>query len=156
MGFLRSMGCSNFYRFSPCPRICGTSVAHLEPERKREINPNRLTIEELKKKLSDYGIDTDIISDNRVVLAEILQNISNDETSKQVSDMLYNETIDTDLDSRQVSEYKLDFSLSSGWALKENQRFGKKGGELHMYSSTFDLNSDTPRSSCSVFEGPTV
>ncbi|CAG8581511.1 15603_t:CDS:2 [Rhizophagus irregularis] len=112
--------------------ICGTSVAHLEPERKREINPNRLTIEELKKKLSDYGIDTDIISDNRVVLAEILQNISNDETSKQVSDMLYNETIDTDLDSRQVSEYKLDFLLSSGWALKENQRFGKKGGGKRM------------------------
>ncbi|CAB4440425.1 unnamed protein product [Rhizophagus irregularis] len=93
-----------------------------------KINPNRLTIEELKKKLSDYGIDTDIISDNRVVLAEILQNISNDEISKQVSDMLYNETIDTDLDSRQVPDYKLDFSLSSGWALKENQRFGKKGG----------------------------
>ncbi|CAB4440458.1 unnamed protein product [Rhizophagus irregularis] len=83
-----------------------------------KINPNRLTIEELKKKLSDYGIDTDIISDNRVVLAEILQNISNDEISKQVSDMLYNETIDTDLDSRQVPDYKLDFSLSSGWALK--------------------------------------
>lgn len=54
-----------------------------------EINPNRLTIEELKKKLSDYGIDTDIISDNRVVLAEILQNISNDETSKQVSGKLF-------------------------------------------------------------------
>ncbi|CAB4404485.1 unnamed protein product [Rhizophagus irregularis] len=95
-----------------------------------EINPNRLTIEELKKKLRDYGIDTDIMSDNRVVLAEILQNILNDETSKQVSDMLNTETIDTDLDSRQVSDYKLDFSLSSGWALKENQKFGKKGGGL--------------------------
>jgi len=53
-----------------------------------EINPNRLTIEELKKKLRDYGIDTDIMSDNRVLLAEILQNILNDETSKQASGKL--------------------------------------------------------------------
>ena len=42
--------------------------------------------------------------------------------------MLNTETIDTDLDSRQASDYKLGFSLSSGWALKENQKFGKKGG----------------------------
>ncbi|CAB5215830.1 unnamed protein product [Rhizophagus irregularis] len=136
------MGCSNFYRFSPCPILLKNLIYKFQITKLQlpigtniplpKINPNRLTIEELKKKLSDYGIDTDIISDNRVVLAEILQNISNDETSKQVSDMLYNETIDTDLDSRQVSEYKLDFSLSSGWALKENQRFGKKGGGKRM------------------------
>ncbi|CAB4382137.1 unnamed protein product [Rhizophagus irregularis] len=108
-----------------------TSNWNIPLPHKSKINPNRLTIEELKKKLRDYGIDTDIMSDNRVVLAEILQNILNDETSKQVSDMLNTETIDTDLDSRQVSDYKLDFSLSSGWALKENQKFGKKGGAQH-------------------------
>ena len=26
------------------------------------------------------------------------------------------------------SDYTLDFALPSGWALKENQKFGKKGG----------------------------
>ncbi|RIA79588.1 hypothetical protein C1645_840341 [Glomus cerebriforme] len=98
--------------------ICGTSVAYLEPERKRvkivqfekrllekpnpqvsdhsiltsswnmplphklKINTNRLTIEELKKKLKEYDVDTDI-SNNRVVLVEILQNKLNDEISQQ-------------------------------------------------------------------------
>ena len=38
------------------------------------------------------------------------------------------ENIDTDLGSRQALDYTLDFALSSGWALKENQKFGKKGG----------------------------
>ena len=47
-----------------------------------EINTNRLTVEELKKQLEEYGIDTDI-SNNRVVLAEILQNKLNDETLQQ-------------------------------------------------------------------------
>ena len=39
-----------------------------------EVNTSRLTIEELKQKLKDYDIDTTDIN-NRVVLAEILQNI---------------------------------------------------------------------------------
>ncbi len=47
-----------------------------------EINTNRLTIEELKQKLKDYDIDTNI-SNNKTVLAEILQSILNDEISKQ-------------------------------------------------------------------------
>jgi len=38
------------------------------------------------------------------------------------------ETIDADLGSKQASNHTLDFALSSGWALKENQKFGKKGG----------------------------
>jgi hypothetical protein len=38
------------------------------------------------------------------------------------------ENIDTDLGSRRALDYTLDFALSSGWALKENQKFGKKGG----------------------------
>jgi len=33
-----------------------------------------------------------------------------------------------DSDSEQVLTHTLDFTLSSGWALKERQRFGKKGG----------------------------
>ena len=47
-----------------------------------EINTNRLTIDELKEKLKAYDIDVEDIN-NRVVLAEILQNRLNDETSKQ-------------------------------------------------------------------------
>ena len=31
-------------------------------------------------------------------------------------------------DSRQNPAYTLEFALSSGWALKEKQKFGKKGG----------------------------
>lgn len=104
----------------------------------------------MKKQLKDYDIDTDI-SDNRVVLAEILQNKLNDETSQhtgklfltincsliiskliffffQIIEVPNTETIDIYSDSRQVSDYTLDFALSSGWALKENQKFGKKGG----------------------------
>ena len=42
-----------------------------------EINTNCLIIEELKKQLEEYGIDTNI-SNNRVVLAKILQNKLND------------------------------------------------------------------------------
>ena len=38
------------------------------------------------------------------------------------------ENIDTDLGSRRALDYTLDFALSSGWVLKENQKFGKKGG----------------------------
>ena len=38
------------------------------------------------------------------------------------------ESIDNDLDSSQALDYTLDFALSSEWALKENQKFGKKGG----------------------------
>ena len=53
-----------------------------------EINTNRLTIEELKKQLEEYGIDTDI-SNNRVVLAEILQNKLNDETLQQNTGKLF-------------------------------------------------------------------
>ncbi|PKY55586.1 hypothetical protein RhiirA4_410636 [Rhizophagus irregularis] len=51
----------------------------------------------------------ELISDNRIVLAEILQ----------------------------VLDYKLDFSLSSGWVLKENQKFGKKKGEVGIYFFLF-------------------
>jgi|GEM_PF-4538463 len=47
-----------------------------------EINTNRLTIEELKENLKSYNIDTNI-SNNRIVLAELLQNKLNDEISKQ-------------------------------------------------------------------------
>jgi|ERR1043165_362088 hypothetical protein len=38
------------------------------------------------------------------------------------------ETVSADSDSKQVSAHTLDFALPSGWALKENQKFGKKGG----------------------------
>ena len=38
------------------------------------------------------------------------------------------ETASTDLGSEQVSACTLDFTLPSGWALKERQKFGKKGG----------------------------
>lgn len=37
------------------------------------------------------------------------------------------ETASTDSGSKQVSACTLDFSLPSGWALKERQKFGKKG-----------------------------
>jgi hypothetical protein len=37
----------------------------------------------LKKQLKERGIDTSIINNNRVVLAEILQNKLNDEMSEQ-------------------------------------------------------------------------
>ncbi|POG75504.1 hypothetical protein GLOIN_2v1770151 [Rhizophagus irregularis DAOM 181602=DAOM 197198] len=47
-----------------------------------EINTNHLTIEKLKKQLKEYGVDTDI-SNNRVVLVEILQNKLNDEILQQ-------------------------------------------------------------------------
>lgn len=47
-----------------------------------EVNTSCLTIEELKQKLKDYDIDTTDIN-NRVVLAEILQNILDDETLEQ-------------------------------------------------------------------------
>jgi hypothetical protein len=47
-----------------------------------EVNTSRLTVEELKQKLKDYDIDTTDIN-NRVVLAEILQNILDDETLEQ-------------------------------------------------------------------------
>jgi hypothetical protein len=53
-----------------------------------EINTNRLTIEELKQKLKDYDIDTDI-SNDKTVLAEILQSILNDEISKQNTGKLF-------------------------------------------------------------------
>ncbi|CAG8727796.1 18995_t:CDS:2, partial [Rhizophagus irregularis] len=46
------------------------------------INTNHLTIEKLKKQLKEYGVDTDI-SNNRVVLVEILQNKLNDEILQQ-------------------------------------------------------------------------
>lgn len=49
-----------------------------------EINTSRLTIEELKKELKEHGIDSDI-SNNRVILAEILQNRLNDEILQQNS-----------------------------------------------------------------------
>ncbi|UZO05371.1 uncharacterized protein OCT59_025725 [Rhizophagus irregularis] len=39
------------------------------------------------------------------------------------------ETASTDLGSKQVSACTLDFILPSEWALKERQKFGKKGGE---------------------------
>ncbi|PKC13739.1 hypothetical protein RhiirA5_372007, partial [Rhizophagus irregularis] len=38
------------------------------------------------------------------------------------------ETASTDLGSKQVSACTLDFLLPSEWALKERQKFGKKGG----------------------------
>ncbi|POG64528.1 hypothetical protein GLOIN_2v1674232 [Rhizophagus irregularis DAOM 181602=DAOM 197198] len=44
------------------------------------------------------------------------------------SNVLNTEIIDTDLGSRQVLNHTSNFALSSGWALKENQKFGKKGG----------------------------
>ena len=44
----------------------------------------------------------------------------------QIIDMPNTETCD--LGSRQALDHSLDFALSSGWALKENQKFGKKGG----------------------------
>ncbi|GBC08209.1 hypothetical protein RclHR1_07980001 [Rhizophagus clarus] len=105
--------------------ICDTSVAHLKPEQKRGINTSRLNIEELKKQLKKYGIDTDI-SNNRIVLAEILQNKLNDKISQQNMDVLNTEIIDTNLGSRQVLNHTFDFTLPSGWVLKENQKFGKK------------------------------
>ncbi|RIA98008.1 hypothetical protein C1645_813395 [Glomus cerebriforme] len=52
---------------------------------KSKINTNCLTIEELKKKLKEYNVDTDI-SNNRIVLAEILQNKLNDEILQQNMD----------------------------------------------------------------------
>src|SRR5436305_13287744 len=39
------------------------------------------------------------------------------------------EIIDVELEnSNQLPVHMLDFTLSSGWALKEKQKFGKKGG----------------------------
>ncbi|CAB4409031.1 unnamed protein product [Rhizophagus irregularis] len=49
---------------------------------KLKINTNHLTIEKLKKQLKKYNIDTDI-SNNRIVLIEILQNKLNDEILQQ-------------------------------------------------------------------------
>src|SRR6185369_4671070 len=48
--------------------------------------------------------------------------------SERIIDILNTEIIDTDLGSRQVLNHTSNFALSSGWALKENQKFGKKGG----------------------------
>lgn len=47
-----------------------------------EIDVNRLTIEGLKEYLRDYDIDADI-SNNRIILAEMLQNKLNNDISKQ-------------------------------------------------------------------------
>jgi hypothetical protein len=64
--------------------------------------------------------------------------------------MLNTEIINTDLGLRQVLNHTLDFALSSRWALKENQKFGKKGGGkqiskniipyLEIYFLTRDIN----------------
>jgi len=46
---------------------------------------------------------------------------------------LNTEIIDIGLEnSNQFSAHMLDFTLSSGWALKEKQKFGKKGGGKRM------------------------
>ena len=50
-----------------------------------EINTNHLTIKKLKQKLKDYDIDTDI-SNDKTILAKILQSILNDKISKQNTD----------------------------------------------------------------------
>ncbi|RGB42096.1 hypothetical protein C1646_684178, partial [Rhizophagus diaphanus] len=102
-----------------------TSDWNIPLPHKSKINTNHLTIEELKKQLKEYGINTNI-SNNRVILAEILQNKLNNEISSQNIDILNTEIIDTDLGSRQVLNHTSNFALSSGWALKENQKFGKK------------------------------
>ncbi|GET51900.1 hypothetical protein GLOIN_2v1880126 [Rhizophagus irregularis DAOM 181602=DAOM 197198] len=59
-----------------------TSNWNIPLPHRSKINTNRLTIEELKKQLKEYGVDTDV-SNNRVILAEILQNKLNDEISPQ-------------------------------------------------------------------------
>ncbi|EXX77890.1 hypothetical protein RirG_019730 [Rhizophagus irregularis DAOM 197198w] len=115
----------------PNPQVSDHSIPtsnwNIPLSHKSKINTNRLIIEELKKQLKEYGVDTDV-SNNRVILAEILQNKLNDEISSQNIDVLNTEIIDTDLGSRQVLNHTSNFALSSGWALKENQKFGKKGG----------------------------
>ncbi|CAB4444103.1 unnamed protein product [Rhizophagus irregularis] len=113
----------------PNPQVSDHSIPtsnwNIPLPHKSKINTNRLTIEELKKQLKEYDVDTDV-SNNRVILAEILQNKLNDEISSQNIDVLNTEIIDTDLGSRQVLNHTSNFALSS--ALKENQKFGKKGG----------------------------
>ncbi|GES96911.1 hypothetical protein GLOIN_2v1880126 [Rhizophagus clarus] len=99
-----------------------TSNWNMPLPHKSRINTSRLNIEELKKQLKKYGIDTDI-SNNRIVLAEILQNKLNDKISQQNMDVLNTEIIDTNLGSRQVLNHTFDFTLPSGWVLKENQKF---------------------------------
>ncbi|GES95626.1 hypothetical protein GLOIN_2v1880126 [Rhizophagus clarus] len=58
-----------------------TSNWNMPLPHKSKINTSHLTIKELKKQLKKYGVDTDI-SNNRIVLAEILQNKLNDEISQ--------------------------------------------------------------------------
>ncbi|RGB36245.1 hypothetical protein C1646_697650, partial [Rhizophagus diaphanus] len=103
----------------PNPQVSDHSIPtsnwNIPLPHKSKINTSRLTIEELKKQLKEYGVDTDV-SNNRVILAEILQNKLYDEISQQ------------NIGSRQVLNHTSDFALSSGWALKEHQKFGKKGG----------------------------
>ncbi|CAB4411190.1 unnamed protein product [Rhizophagus irregularis] len=89
------------------------------------VNTSRLTIEELKQKLKDYNINTTDVN-NRVILAGILQNRLDNETLEQNKDTSNTETASTDLGSKQVSACTLDFSLPSGWALKERQKFAQE------------------------------
>ncbi|RGB22493.1 hypothetical protein C1646_822525 [Rhizophagus diaphanus] len=151
--------------------ICGTSVAYLEPVRKKGICENTILklynitesnyydlderkkknfntrkfqlpakiaqfekrpLEKLNPQVSDHSIPTSDwnipLPHKSIILAEILQNKLNDEILSQNIDILNTKIIDTDLGSRQVLNHTSNFALSSGWALKENQKFGKKEG----------------------------
>ncbi|GBB99345.1 hypothetical protein RclHR1_00350001 [Rhizophagus clarus] len=94
--------------------ICGTSVAYLESERKR-IKIAQFEKRPLKKpnlQVSDHSIPT---SNWNMPLPH-------------KSNVLNTEIIDTNLGSGQVLNHTFDFALPSEWALKENQKFGKKEG----------------------------
>ena len=58
----------------------------------------------------------------------------------------------TNTASDEISAYTLDFALPSGWALKERQKFGKKGGgkriskNVILYLEAYFLAGDVDKS----------
>ncbi|CAI2195161.1 7021_t:CDS:2, partial [Funneliformis geosporum] len=66
---------------------------------KSRVNASHFTIEELKRKLKDYDIDT-ISINNRAILPGILQNRLDKEISEQNKDTSNTETASTNSDSK--------------------------------------------------------
>ncbi|CAG8663729.1 34042_t:CDS:2 [Gigaspora margarita] len=98
--------------------IRGTSVAHLEPECPKEIHPDRLTVDQLKMQLKNHKVSYNDESTKQDMIS-ILNDILSQESEFQETELSAEV-----LNSNEESE----FPLALGWALKETQKFGKRGG----------------------------
>ncbi|GES72774.1 hypothetical protein GLOIN_2v1767687 [Rhizophagus clarus] len=123
----------------PNPDISTPTISHSNWEvplpNSEHIRPERLTKQVLVKKLKSRGIELDG-KENKEELAMNLEKELYKETEHKKSEQ--EKVVDVLLDVTNSQTIRCDikevYPLKSGWALKENQKFGKKGAGKRMTS----------------------